>query len=431
MNKKLFLLLFLVMMVTVAGCSNRKPGENKQPPEPPQQNVMKPGDFQDPASCGACHKDIHTAWSGSMHAAAWVNDIYQPDYLQAFEESLGATDIFCGECHAPIAVRVGQLPPADGSAFDDISKKGVSCDFCHTIAEVREPFNVQSTSDPGPLKRGPHADASSPSHQTQFSELFKDARFCGACHNVRHPQSGAVVIDTYDDWLAGPYAKDGITCQDCHMTPTPGVSKNPGVSAKIGGAKEREHIATHYFVGGSSWMLARMGQEEHAQMAEENLRAAASLEVTGKTTTDGLELHVTVHNTGAGHSIPTGVTYIRQMWLEVTVTNQKGEIVFLSGHPDNDNHIDPQAVFFGKIFSDKDGNPTTKSWLAEGIVYDRRIPPKGSSSETYTIKAPAAAYSATVRLLYRSTTQAAVSQHFPDDLKIPSVEMAAATVEIR
>jgi len=73
---------------------------------------------------------------------------------------------------------------------------------------------------------------------------------------------------------------------------------------------------------------------EHAAMAEENLRAAATLALT---TGEGLELTATITNVGAGHSIPTGVTYIRQMWLEVTVTNERGELVYVSGHPDADN----------------------------------------------------------------------------------------------
>ena len=200
----------------------------------------------------------------------------------------------------------------------------------------------------------------------------------------------------------------------------------------MGNAKERDHIATHFFVGGSSWLLARRGYDEHAQMAEENLKAAATLELTGNVTGSGLELDVVVNNVGAGHKIPTGVTYIRKMWLEVTVKNDKGQTVFVSGHPDGDNAIDPDAVFFRKLFLDKDGNLTSKSWLAEGIGYDRRIPAKGSDRETYIIQAEGTSYTATVRLLYRSTTQAAIDRHFEgQELEIPSVEMAKQTITIR
>ncbi|EEG79050.1 multiheme c-type cytochrome [Dethiobacter alkaliphilus] len=438
MKKTLALLAIIVTFLILQGCggqqspqeSDREQAANDSPVSE-EEVLFNPGDFEDPSVCGGCHGEIHQAWSGSMHAAAWTNELYQPDYLLAAQETDGATDVFCGECHAPVAVRVGQLPPVDGSEFDDTSRQGVSCDFCHTVSEVKEPVNVQSISEPGRLKRGPRGDTVSPAHDTVFSELHTDPAFCGACHNVRHPTSGTMVIDTYDDWLDGPYAEEGITCQNCHMTPTPGVGKNPGKSATIGDAQERDHVATHFFVGGSSWTLNRRGYEEHAQMAEENLRSAAELSLDGQVTANGLELTVTAENVGAGHAIPTGVTYIRKMWLELTVENEQGEVVYVSGHTDDDNHVDPDAVFYRKLFIDGDGNQTSKSWLAEGIGYDRRIPAGGSDSETYIIDAVGSSYTATVRLLYRTTTQEALNNHLSEeDLEIESVEMAKETIVI-
>lgn len=397
--------------------------------EPVQAALLKPGDFQDPAGCGACHTEIYRAWSGSKHADSWAGELFQPDFQQALAETDGAVGAFCGECHAPIAFRVGQLPPFDGSSFDAVSKRGISCDFCHTVSEVTETFNTGNISAPGLVKRGPRGDTVSPAHKTMYSQLHTDAKFCGACHNVRHPESEVLIIDTFDDWLAGPYAAEGITCQNCHMTPGPGVGKNPGRSSIIGNAKEREHIATHYFVGGSSWQFSRRGFEEHALKAEENLRAAARLDLEGRQTADGLELTVNVTNVGAGHKIPTGVTYIREMWLEVVVLNEQGETVFRSGYTDLQNNVDPNAVFFRKLFRDKEGNLTNKSWLAQEIGFDRRIPPRGTETETYRILAHGQRFTATVRLLYRSTSQAAVSAHLPNQgLLVPSVEMAKAEI---
>jgi len=438
MKKVLPTVSLTVIVLTVLGSFLLQPSQGVQlpsadngPAEPVEISLFTPGAFQDPSECGACHREIYQAWAGSKHAASWINQFYQADYQLANLETDDATGMFCGGCHAPVAMRTGQLPPFDGSTFDNVARRGVSCDFCHTVSEVVEPYNVKNISTPGRVKRGPRGDTVSPTHQTLYSELHTDSRFCGACHNVRHPASGAIIIDTYDDWLAGPYAKAGISCQDCHMTPTPGVGKNPGRSSVIGGAKERDHVATHFFVGGSSWMLARQGFDEHARMAEENLRAAATLDLSGRKTEQGLELTVTVNNVGAGHKIPTGVTYIRQMWLEVTVKNERGETIFASGHTDENNSIDPKAVFFRKLFTDSSGRLTNKSWLAEGIGYDRRIPAKGSDSETYRIVGQGAAFTATVRLLYRSTNQETIDMYFPGQgLKVPSVEMAKATIEI-
>jgi len=137
-----FILLFLAVNLT--GCRPRvatEPPPVLVPPEPAQAVLFAPGDFQDPAVCGACHTEIYQAWSGSKHASAWVGELFQADFQQALAETDGAVGALCGECHAPVAFRTGQLPPFDGSEFDEISGRGISCDFCHTVTEVTEKFN--------------------------------------------------------------------------------------------------------------------------------------------------------------------------------------------------------------------------------------------------------------------------------------------------
>ena len=95
--------------------------------------LFEPGAFEDTMVCSTCHRDIYNEWSKSMHAYAWEDKWYRPDYLLAHQQTDGATDTLCGACHAPIAARTGLLPPADGSKFDAASRRGISCDFCHTV----------------------------------------------------------------------------------------------------------------------------------------------------------------------------------------------------------------------------------------------------------------------------------------------------------
>lgn len=392
-------------------------------------NTFEAGDFENPENCGGCHRDIYTAWSKSKHRFAWEDPFYQPDYLKASHETDGFTDVFCGECHAPIARRTGQLPPPDGSLFDETSKKGVSCDFCHTVKAVVEPVNVKNISDPGRLKRGPRGDGRSVYHDVQFSEIHTDPAFCGACHNVVHPVSGVTVIDTYSDWNEGPYGAEGTRCQDCHMTPGPGVEKNPGKSSFTG--KEREHVATHFFPGGSAFFQEREGNDAEAALARQMLEAAAELEIETTAMDAQTALLVRVKNVGAGHKIPTGVTYIRKMWLEVTATDDSGQAVFTSGHTADNNHVDPETVFYRKIFKDADGNLTPKSWLAEEIAYDRRIPPKGNDEQTFILPVPAdGGHRVTVRLMYRSMSQAAADELGIEGLMVPGIEMAKAEITL-
>ncbi|WP_161946336.1 multiheme c-type cytochrome [Desulfonatronum thiosulfatophilum] len=395
-----------------------------------EMNRFEAGAFEDPENCEMCHQEIFDAWSQSKHRYAWENIFYQPDYIQASRESEGFTDIFCGECHAPIGVRTGQLPPPDGSQMDETSRKGVSCDYCHTVKKVVRPFNVQTISDPGDVKRGPKGDGWASYHEIEFSKIHTDPAFCGACHNVVHPTSGAPVIDTYDDWKAGPYAQEGIRCQDCHMTPGPGVEKNPGRSSFMG--EDRDHVATHFFQGGSVFFHEKMGNQQEAALSRQMLEAAAELETEVFRTNNGVEIIARVKNVGAGHKIPTGVTYIRKMWLEVTAKNGSGEEIFRSGHVTESNRIDPGAKFYRKIFKDAEGNLTPKSWVAEEIGYDHRIPAKGHDEQLFRVPAvhDDDEIHVLIRLMYRSMSQEVAEGLGIEGIEVPALEMTRAELTI-
>ena len=219
------------------------------------------------------------------------------------------------------------------------------------------------------------------------------------------------------------------------MTPGPGVSQSPGRASLMG--KRRENRALHGFTGGSSYVQDQRGHTEQAEMSREFLRKAAELNVAEQVSADGnLQLTVDVHNVGAGHKIPTGTTYIRIMWLQVEVFDAAGAVVYSSGHIDENNHVDPDAVFFRVLFRDAEGNLTGKSWRAHGIGYDRRIPAKGMDSETYQIDLPGAGeYKVSTRLMYRSMTQQSLDDVFERTGNalppVVSVEMASAQTSIK
>ncbi len=444
MNKGVFWVVAMVFWI-LTGCVPPAPvadqPESGAPPsaaeaaaEAPAPQLFTPGAFDNPRSCDGCHGDIHAAWSKSMHAYAWQNPWYQDDFLLAHQETAGATDMLCGPCHAPIAARTGLLPPADGSAFDATSRRGISCDFCHTVSGVEQLYNMGHVSAPGPVKKGPRGDGQSLYHEVEFSEIHTKAEFCGACHMVVHPANGVHIIDTYEDWRTNDYGKQGIRCQDCHMTPGPGIDENPGRSALMGA--RRDNIAFHGFIGGGSYIQDALGHTEQAQMSREFLQAAAVVELAETVAEDGtLELTVDVRNVGAGHKIPTGTTYIRKAWLQVEVRDAAGQTVFSSGHILPNNHVDPDATFFRLLFLDAEGRLTSKSWRATAIGYDRRIPANGKDTEVYRIPLPArGAYTVNTRLMYRSFSQATLDEmQQRSGQSVPpvvSVEMAGAQLAV-
>src|SRR5574340_1530590 len=87
----LFVGLFLLSMnVSFASDVRQWSPTWKLPPEKRPENIVDlpitvPGDvrksqFFSPISCGACHPDIFKMWSGSTHANAWRNPLFQALY---------------------------------------------------------------------------------------------------------------------------------------------------------------------------------------------------------------------------------------------------------------------------------------------------------------------------------------------------------------
>lgn len=222
-----------------------------------------------PTSGCTCHSERINEWKPSMHAQAITDPIYLVKLGEAVEAN-PAMGTFCTRCHTPVGVMAGEIDSADTSRLSKVAAEGVTCDFCHqTTGTEGELGNASIALTPDGTKRAQFDDAVSPGHATAYSEFHKTAEFCGNCHNVNHPGTGTHLEATYTEWKASSYAAEGIVCQDCHMTPGPGVTKpNPGKSAT--GGPDRPHIYTMTFAGGN----VALGD---AALAEANLRAALTL----------------------------------------------------------------------------------------------------------------------------------------------------------
>ncbi len=56
----------------------------------------------------------------------------------------------------------------------------------------------------------------SPAHKIVTNDFFRTTEFCGNCHNEKNPYD-VWVKSTQLEWKEGPYSKEGVRCQDCHM----------------------------------------------------------------------------------------------------------------------------------------------------------------------------------------------------------------------
>lgn len=443
--KPLFTVVVLTGIIFTWGCGNDTQQQTKAPSKNStasqshtsnsQEEIIPSDLFTEPDTCGSCHSQLFSQWKGSMHNNAQIDPIYQKVVAQASKETGGSIDSFCSRCHTPIGTMAGEVPPLDGSKASAIAQQGIQCDFCHTVSDATGVGNGAFKNQPGAVKRGPLKDAKASFHQTEYSDLHTKAEFCGMCHDVSHPGNNLPLEATYTEWKNGPYAAQGIVCQDCHMTPGPGVTKpNPGKAVDFG--PDREHIFTHNIVGGNFAVPALLGNEEHANLAKERLEAAAKVSIPKdivKKNSQGLEFQVKVENVGAGHYLPTGLTETREMWLEVTVTDHNGKILWQSGILDNHGNIQKGSVIYRTVLADKNGKATDKVWAAEKLLEDHRIPPQSSVMEKYTVPAGVVGDNArvTARLLYRSAPQHVIDELFEDKtFEVPVLEMTKGEVRI-
>lgn len=408
--------------------------------------------FIAPSTCGDCHVDLHAQWQNSVHALALQDPVYQgiARHLHAAteDESERGEGEMCIKCHAPAAFGGGLIsdPSQDFAAVAGPTAAGVFCDFCHSVSGQRELRNAAFYVQPGKgeanpgVKRGPRWDfAPADFHQSSYSAMHEDSSFCAGCHEVRHIVYDTPLETTWQEWRDGPYSTGNsdttVQCQDCHLRQSPGVPATgrtprpayPGVSAD--GGRERPHIWRHTLVGANAFLPALFGAgDERRQMAFERLQNCATLRVTVDRIrpAGALRLSVRVANDGAGHAIPTGVTELRQVWLEVTIVDARGKPVFSSGVADRSGNLPPDTRLYHTQLGDAKGRPTTNILRADRVLYDYRIPAGGYRDETFFLPLPAGAadeLTITARLLYRSLPPEIVELLGERAPAIPVVEM--------
>lgn len=366
---------------------------------------MPSSKFGPSAGCG-CHAALLTQWQQSMHAKALTDPLYVLKLEEGEADTGGALGPYCNACHAPIAVMAGELTSVDQSKVSKVGSEGIVCDFCHQVSGTDGPIGNTSTAVTGDgIKLAQLKDPQAP-HAAAYSQFHETAEFCGNCHNVDHPGNGMHLEATYTEWKNGPYAAEGIVCQDCHMTPGAGVTKpNPGKAASMG--PDREHIYTMTFAGGN----VGLGD---AVLAEERLKAAAelTLDLPEVVEAGDVDLTTTITNIGAGHYLPTGLTEVRQMWLEVTATDENG------------TELMSERRDFGSVLKNAEGEYPVELWDAVEFYSDDRIPPKESTSNEYSFPMATGAVTVKAALYYRSCSEEMAEKA---GVEIPTTTMAEVT----
>ncbi|RMH14798.1 MAG: hypothetical protein D6698_12205 [Gammaproteobacteria bacterium] len=368
--------------------------------------------YADNKTCGTCHQEKLRDYQSSMMGKtpydkvfrqfyAAVNAKGEPDGIgfRAFKPN-GPSD--CASCHTPDVV----LDAGHELSLEEAIKrgsKGISCDYCHTIKDVKVIYDPDSkrydtrlwkmvTRARGNVKRGPLKDAKSPFHGTKFSPIHTRSEFCAACHNN---QEHLLSLDTYHVWKQA-YDKGVVkqTCQQCHM-PVGGKDRRIAIGGPVRPASQ---IHRHFFHGGHD-----------ADM----VKKAATMKIETSNDANGLVVKVDVTNSGAGHTFP-GAATLRNVLLVVDALDDNGKPLAHVGSKkellpplagmgktprDFGGHV---GAMFARPFATKTGKTPTGGFNADHVLFDTRIYPRQTAHREFHFAKSASSHGRVrVRLIYR------------------------------
>ncbi|MBK9388736.1 MAG: NapC/NirT family cytochrome c [Bacteroidetes bacterium] len=365
-------------------------------------------DFESAKKCGSCHPGTYQQWSQAMMSQAFTHHWDEIEYFglavphsEVKPELKGPVD-GCNGCHTPLAFMGGTLPPPKPSE-KSMANESVSCEVCHLIksAQTDPPFNFSYLIEPGVTKFAVRKPAmESPAHKIETNDFYKTTEFCGNCHNEKNP-FGVWVKSTQLEWKEGPYAKEGVRCQDCHMP-----KGGPYLNAIM--TKPYDDARLHLFHGAHDPGKVRGTIELRI---EPDIREAEPGE--------NIIFTVALFNQKTGHKFPTGSVEDRIAWLNVEATDAKGkkyhldvdkkgfegEEYTISGDylayqdmgvplkmPDFKGVQRDGIPYGNRIFRmpyfDPEGRMTIMQWNTAKLGVDYRIGPRETKVEKFTFKLP-------------------------------------------
>jgi hypothetical protein len=340
--------------------------------------------------------------------------------------SADAEGVSCHFCHSMVdpIYRPGVSPVEDEAILTGLG-----------ASKPEHYGNSMFVLDPLGRRRGARPNPQTP-HEFLVSPFHATGDMCGTCHEVGNvavsrqpdgtyrynaidqpsptdnPDDHFPLERTYSEWKLSAFASGGVnmggrfggtgatvvsTCQDCHM---------PRAAAQLCLlTPARPDARRHEFAGASAQVLdliaaAYQGDPSVDQQALAAGRAAAvsmlhraaSLGVTNS----GPALNVRVTNE-SGHKLPTGHIEGRRVWINVKFLSPGGQVIQEHGAYDlasaeldaASTTVYEMHVGLSQAAATATGlspGPTSRMALADTIVKDNRIPPRGFSNGAYLAK---------------------------------------------
>ena len=398
-------------------------------------------DFEPSSECMSCHEDHYNEWFSSMHSYSMKSPLFFSYKNQVNSNHPNVGEKFCMQCHNPVSYLIGENTalydnPNDfqNSDLDEVIKDGIGCDVCHTITglsqTVRTENNLFANAEYkmyplGNIKFGSIQQPEENNfHTSYYLPTYKSSQMCLPCHDLVIRDVEAEI--TFTEWsrFTGGAMFGGVSCQDCHMP-----LKDNGYHS-------------HKFIGVDIDLDIPLAQNAMVSDVQELLETSATISfgVLGEeiaefvSSGEMLNIPITIESNTA-HSLPSGTSFNRQVWLEMIISNND-DIIFESGKVDNNEQLDfsdSNLLLFATYLYDNQGNVTSNvtdthsmnnnALLAYGIryaSYEKLVP--DNIDGTLDVSA---------RLLFRPFDPDFIIEHHPEFINnLPIYEISSITKNI-
>jgi tetratricopeptide (TPR) repeat protein len=427
--------------------------------------------FPDAAYCGHCHQEAYHEWRQALHSNSFRTPFYRASVNILIRNKGVEYARHCDSCHNPIGVLSGALNP--GSTLDrSFDRDGVTCSVCHSIQSVQSKLGNGSfvmglpavmVDEQGNRIPGTVPDAEIFAHldrhaKAVMQDFYRSPEFCSACHKANLPvplndYKWIRAFTAYDEWQSSKfsqlnpltfYSADYTTCQGCHM-------KREAISMPDYGAKHGT-LASHRWLAGNTAVPFYYGFDEQLSRTIDFLKSGNYLNVdlfALKLDESGtiiaplgstpftlkpdqiVEAYVVVQNKNIGHSLIPEVRDLYEAWVQFTVKDASGTVIYDSGFLKPDGMLDVRAHSFTNRPVDVTGNfvDNHKVWTIHSMAYDNSIQSGRSALVRYQFQIPASAKSPltmTARVNYRHLRQSYLNNVLgKDHPAYPVVELAS------
>ena len=402
---------------------------------PQPQEFIALTDFRQAETCRPCHPVHYEEWKSSMHAYAMKDPVFHSGWEEEQAHRPETGEQFCIQCHNPYSYVSG----SEVDTANALISEGIGCDLCHSMVAVHEQVitadNVAASAEyflnvESGMKFGQITDpVDNGFHGSMGLSMFNSSSMCLPCHNLNIRELDAEI--TFTEWAGSGFAAMSIECQTCHMADYQGYAAdpaaNPGVPVRT--------VHHHSMVGVDLDLSKSLTDNPQGEAVVAMLQSAADLDVTGTPTVDNDTLHLslTIQNL-TGHSFPSGVSFARELWLELQVFDGS-QVYFSSGLLDShSSDLSSDVEIFNSVLYDANGNSVVS---VTDVINMSNNSLQTNEARVKTFSAPVAmaedSVSVTARLLFRPFAPSKLRGDHQDlllNLPVITVDSLSITVPI-